>query len=122
MAGVPSPSPSAVSSVDTRASAIQRTLAAYESGYETLNVSALGSVWDLSPEQEKRLREVFKAFKSYEIDMAIGPVEYEADGRARVRVSSQHTVNGRKQQPLHQVFVLVQRGEAWRIVSFATDK
>jgi hypothetical protein len=106
------PGPSAA---DTRIAEIERALSAYERGYETLDLSTLRMVMDLSAEQEKRLREAFKTFKSYEIEMSHGPVEFQGDGRARLRVSSLHTVNGRRLPPVTQVFVLTPSGNAWRI-------
>ena len=77
---------------------------------------------DLTAEQDRGLREAFKAFKSYDVEMADRSVAFEGGGRARVRVTRQDTVNGRRQPPKTQVFVLAREGGAWRIVSFAFER
>jgi tRNA A-37 threonylcarbamoyl transferase component Bud32/tetratricopeptide (TPR) repeat protein len=115
---VPAPPPA----VDGRLAEVDRVLAGYERAYETLDVSALRSVMDLTQEQDSGLREAFKAFKSYDVEMADRSVAFEGDGRARVRVTRQDTVNGRRQPPKTQVFVLAREGGAWRIVSFAFER
>ena len=122
---LPSPSaatPAAAPTADTRMGEIERVLSAYEHAYESLDVSAFRAVMDVSPDLEKGLREAFKAFKSYDITMSGATVEFEGDGRASVRVSRVDTVNGRKQPPKKQTFVLSRRGESWRIVSYAFDR
>ena len=81
---VPTPSPSAplpaAPAADTRIAEIERVLAGYERAYETLDVAALRSVMDLGADQEKKLREAFKAFKSYDVEMSGHSVEFEGDG------------------------------------------
>ncbi len=123
---VPTPSPSAALPaapvVDARMAEIERLLSGYERAYETLDVSALGSVMDLGADQEKRMREAFKAFKSYDVEMSGQSVEFDGDGRAKVRVSRQDTVNGRRQPPVRQTFLLGREGGAWRIVSYSFER
>ncbi|HYN03505.1 MAG TPA: serine/threonine-protein kinase [Vicinamibacteria bacterium] len=123
---VPTPSPSAplpdTSAADTRMREIERVLAGYERAYETLDVAALRSVMDLGTDQEKKLREAFKAFKSYDVEMSGPSVEFEGDARAKVRVARQDTVNGRRQPPVKQTFVLGRQGGAWRIVSYSFER
>jgi hypothetical protein len=122
----PTPSPSAPTpaapAADTRLAEIDRVLAGYERAYETLDVSALRSVMDLGADQEKKLREAFKAFKSYDVAMSGHSVEFEGDARARVRVARQDTVNGRRQPPVTQTFLLGRQGGAWRIVSYSFER
>jgi tetratricopeptide (TPR) repeat protein len=122
----PTPSPSAplpaAPVADTRLGEIERVLAGYERAYETLDVAALRSVMDLGADQEKKLREAFKAFKSYDVAMSGHAVEFEGDGRAKVRVARQDTVNGRRQPPVTQTFVLGRQGGAWRIVSYSFER
>ncbi len=123
---VPTPSPStpapAAPTADARIGEIERVLAVYEGAYETLDVSAFRSVMDVSPDLEKGLREAFKAFKSYDVVMSGATVQFESDGRASVRVSRVDTVNGRRQPPKRQTFVLNRRGDSWRIVSYAFER
>ena len=123
---VPTPSPSAplpdAPAADTRLREIERVIAGYEQAYETLDVAALRSVMDLGADQEKKLREAFKAFKSYDVEMSGHSVEFEGDAGARVRVARQDTVNGRRQPAVKQTFVLGRQGGAWRIVSYSFER
>ena len=123
---VPTPSPSAplpaAPAADTRLAEIDRVLAGYERAYETLDVSALRSVMDLGADQEKKLREAFKAFKAYDVEMSGHSVEFEGEARAKVRVARQDTVNGRRQPAVKQMFVLGRQGGAWRIVSYSFER
>jgi hypothetical protein len=122
----PTPSPTAAlapaPSVDTRLAEIERVLSGYQRAYESLDVSALRGVMSLTPDVEKGLRDAFKAFRSYEVEMSDASVEFEGEGRARVRVSRVDTVNGRRQDPKTQTFVLSRQGGAWRIVSWAFER
>jgi hypothetical protein len=77
---------------------------------------------DLSPQQEKGLREAFKAFKSYGLDITPIATSFDPDGRATVRVSRQDIINGQKRAPMRQVFVLGRQGDGWRIVSYSFEK
>ena len=101
---------------------IDRVLSSYKHAYEALDVSALRAVMDLSPQQEKGLRDAFKAFKSYGLDITPVSTTFEGDGRATVRVSRQDIINGQKRSPMRQVFVLGRQGDAWRIVSYSFEK
>jgi serine/threonine-protein kinase len=125
-AGAPGPSPTlalpAAPAADARIAEIERVLAGYERAYESLDVSALRSVMDLSPQQEKGLRDAFKAFKSYGLEMSHNGVAFEGDGRATVRVSRQDIINGEKKPPKTQVFVLGRQGGSWRIVSYSFER
>ena len=106
---------------DPRLGEIEQVLAVYKRAYETLDVSALGAVMSLTPDVEKGLRDAFKAFKSYEVEMSDAKVEFQGD-RAQVIVSRVDTVNGRRQDPKTQTFVLGRQGGAWRIVSYAFER
>jgi hypothetical protein len=112
----------AAPAVDTRIGAPARVLASAERAYETLDVAARRAVMDLGADQEKKLREAFKAFKSYDVAMSGHSVEFEGDARARVRVARQDTVNGRQQPPVTQTFLLGRQGGAWRIVSYSFER
>jgi predicted Ser/Thr protein kinase len=110
------------SAADPRMAEIDRVLASYRHAYEALDVAALRAVMDLSPQQEKGLREAFKAFKSYGLDITPIATSFEADGRATVRVSRQDIINGQKRSPMRQVFVLGRQADGWRIVSYSFEK
>jgi predicted Ser/Thr protein kinase/tetratricopeptide (TPR) repeat protein len=121
-ASSPSPAAASASAADPRMAEIDRVLASYKHAYEALDVAALRAVMDLSPQQEKGLREAFKAFKSYGLDITPIATSFEADGRATVRVSRQDIINGQKRSPMRQVFVLGRQGDGWRIVSYSFEK
>ena len=110
------------STADPRMAEIDRVLTSYKHAYEALDVSALRAVMDLSPQQEKGLRDAFKAFKSYGLDITPVSTTFEGDGRATVRVSRQDIINGQKRSPMRQVFVLGRQGDGWRIVSYSFEK
>ena len=118
----PSPAAASASAADPRMAEIDRVLASYKHAYEALDVAALRAVMDLSPQQEKGLREAFKAFKSYGLNITPIATSFEADGRATVRVSRQDIINGQKRSPMRQVFVLGRQGDGWRIVSYSFEK
>jgi tetratricopeptide (TPR) repeat protein/predicted Ser/Thr protein kinase len=121
-ASSPSPAAASASAADPRMAEIDRVLSTYKHAYEALDVAALRAVMDLSPQQEKGLREAFKAFKSYGLDITPIATSFEADGRATVRVSRQDIINGQKRSPMRQVFVLGRQGDGWRIVSYSFEK
>jgi predicted Ser/Thr protein kinase/tetratricopeptide (TPR) repeat protein len=121
-ASSPSPTAASASAADPRMAEIDRVLSSYKHAYEALDVAALRAVMDLSPQQEKGLREAFKAFKSYGLDITPIATSFEADGRATVRVSRQDIINGQKRSPMRQVFVLGRQGDGWRIVSYSFEK
>jgi len=121
-ASSPSPAAASASAGDPRMAEIDRVLSSYKHAYEALDVAALRAVMDLSPQQEKGLREAFKAFKSYGLDITPIATSFEADGRATVRVSRQDIINGQKRSPMRQVFVLGRQADGWRIVSYSFEK
>jgi predicted Ser/Thr protein kinase/tetratricopeptide (TPR) repeat protein len=121
-ASSPSPAAASASAADPRMAEIDRVLSTYKHAYEALDVAALRAVMDLSPQQEKGLREAFKAFKSYGLDITPIATSFEPDGRATVRVSRQDIINGQKRSPMRQVFVLGRQGDGWRIVSYSFEK
>jgi serine/threonine protein kinase len=121
-ASIPSPAAASASAADPRMAEIDRVLTSYKHAYEALDVAALRAVMDLSPQQEKGLREAFKAFKSYGLDITPIATSFEPDGRATVRVSRQDIINGQKRSPMRQVFVLGRQGDGWRIVSYSFEK
>jgi hypothetical protein len=71
---------------------------------------------DLTADEEKRLREAFKAIKSQAVGITVEAVQIEGD-RATVKVTRQDVVNGRAMKPAPQTFRLVRSGGIWLIQS-----
>jgi tetratricopeptide (TPR) repeat protein len=71
---------------------------------------------DLTADEEKRLREAFKAIKSQAVGITVEAVQIEGD-RATVKVTRQDVVNGRAMKPAPQTFRLVRSGGTWLIQS-----
>jgi hypothetical protein len=69
---------------------------------------------DLSSDDEKRLREVFKAYSPQRVGLTIDTVQIEGD-RAVVRATRQDTIDGRPTKAVTQTFQLVRAGAAWHI-------
>jgi hypothetical protein len=116
------PAPAPAAAADTRMAEIERVLQGYKRAYETRDAAALRGVMDVSPQLEKGLRDLAKAVKSYGIEFQARQVDFEGDARARVRVSRQDTVDGRRQPPLKQTFVLERPGGGWRIMGTSFEK
>ena len=69
---------------------------------------------NLTPDEEKRLQESFKAIKSQQVGITIEAVQVDG-AQATVKVSRQDIINGNKVKPIQQVFRLAQQGGAWSI-------
>jgi serine/threonine-protein kinase len=111
-ASVPSPAARV-----TPEAAVRRVIADYGRAIESQDVELFRSLKpDLSPDDEKRLREAFKNIKSQQVGLTIDAVEVDG-ARASVRVSRQDVVNGRPMKSARQTFRLVRVGETWRIQS-----
>jgi hypothetical protein len=96
---------------------VRSTLADYARALTTRDLTLFRSVMPgLTAEQEKSLREAFKAVKSQQVALSVESIQL-ADGKATVRLTRQDTVNGATQKPRQQTFRLAQRGGAWAIES-----
>src|SRR4029079_14213715 len=71
---------------------------------------------NLTPDEEKRLQESFKAIKSQQVGITIEAVQVDG-APAPVKVIRQDTVNGNKVKALQQVFRMAQSGGTWAIQS-----
>jgi len=49
---------------------------------------------NLSADEEKRLRAIFKQFKSYKVTIVVNQIQFEGT-EAKVRVSRQDTIDGK---------------------------
>jgi tetratricopeptide (TPR) repeat protein len=103
--------------VETGDQAVRKTIADYGRAIESQDVALFKTLKpDLSADEEKRLREAFKAIKSQQVGITIEAVQIDG-AQATVRVKRQDTVNGKPQKPVSQVFRLTRGGGGWRIES-----
>jgi serine/threonine-protein kinase len=107
---------------DPQDTAVRRVITDYGRALESQDVDLFRTLKpDLTSEEEKRLRESFKAVKSQQVGIEIDSVEVSG-GEAVVKVSRQDTLNGRAQRLQKQVFRLARTGSSWRIVSMGPLK
>jgi tetratricopeptide (TPR) repeat protein len=103
-AGAPGPEP-----------AIRKVIADYGRAIESKDIALFRAVKpNLTPDEEKRLQETFKAIKSQQVGITIEAVQVDG-AQAVVRVSRQDSINGNKVKPIQQVFRLAQSGGTWSI-------
>jgi tetratricopeptide (TPR) repeat protein len=99
----------------TQEPAIRKVIADYGRAIEGRNIALFKAVKpNLTPDEEKRLQESFKAIKSQQVGITIEVVQVDG-AQATVKVSRQDTINGNKVKPIQQVFRLVQSGGGWAI-------
>ena len=119
----PLPSPSAPlpappgAAADGADAAVRRVIAEYGRAIGSQDLALFRSLKpDLSSDEEKRLREAFKAIKSQQVGITVESVSIDGD-RATVRVMRQDIVNGRAMKPAPQTFRLARTGNSWSILS-----
>jgi hypothetical protein len=96
---------------------VRRVIADFGRALETQDLTLYKSVRPgLSPDEEKRLRESFKAIQSQQVSLVVDSLRMEGDV-ATVRISRQDTVNGRVMRPMQLTFRIALRGGAWTIQS-----
>jgi eukaryotic-like serine/threonine-protein kinase len=115
-ATLPAPTlPSAPPLASPQEPAIRKVIADYGRAIESKDIALFKAVKpNLTPDEEKRLQENFKAIKSQQVGITIEAVQVDG-AQATVKVSRQDTVNGTRVKPIQQVFRLVQQGGAWSI-------
>jgi len=69
---------------------------------------------NLSADDEKRLREAFKASRTDAVGITIESLEIDGD-RATVRATRQDVIDGRPTKAVVQTFKLARVGTAWQI-------
>ena len=95
--------------------AIRKVIADYGRAIEGKDIALYKAVKpNLTPDEEKRAQETFKAIKSQQVDIAIDSVQVDGT-QATVKVRQQNTINGTKVKPIQLVFRLVQTGGGWTI-------
>ena len=95
--------------------AIRKVIADYGRAIEGKDIALFKAVKpNLTPDEEKRAQETFKAVKSQQVAITIDAVQVDG-AQAVVKVSRQDTINGTKVKPIQQVFRLVQTGNGWTI-------
>ncbi len=95
--------------------AIRKVIADYGRAIEGKDVALFKAVKpNLTPDEEKRLQESFKAIKSQQVGITIEAVQVDG-AQATVKVSRQDTINGNRVKAIQQVFRLAQSGGVWAI-------
>ena len=113
----PLPGPPAQQVATNVEQAVRRVITDYGRALETQDLGLFRSVKpNLSGDEEKRLRESFRAVKSHRVGISVDSVQIDGP-RAVVRVSRQDTINGNAMKPLQQTFRLQARDGAWAIDS-----
>lgn len=109
--------PPAATAGDASEAAVRRVIQDYERAIEGRDITLFRSLMpELSQDNEKKLRESFKAIKSWAVGITYDSIQVEGD-RATVRVSRQDMVNGRQMPAQTQTFSLARFGGSWRIQS-----
>jgi predicted Ser/Thr protein kinase/tetratricopeptide (TPR) repeat protein len=94
---------------------VRRVIAEYARAMETRDLALYRTLKpDLSSDDEKRLREVFKAYSPQRVGLTVDSVQIEGD-RAVVRATRQDVIDGRPTKAVTQTFQLVRVGAAWHI-------
>ncbi|HEX9189350.1 MAG TPA: hypothetical protein VGB87_19890, partial [Vicinamibacteria bacterium] len=100
---------------DAAEAAVMQVLAEYKRAIESQDLGLFRELKpDLTKDEEKVLRESFKAIKSQVVGITVESVQVEGD-RATVRVTRQDVVNGRPMKPAAQTIHLTRSGERWLI-------
>jgi hypothetical protein len=111
----PAPPTPAVSLPSNPEPAIRRVIADYARAVEAKDIGLFRAVWPgLSAQQERNLRESFKAVKSQRVSISIESIDVQG-GSASVQVARVDTVNGQAQPGRRQTFRLSERSGSWTI-------
>ncbi len=111
---LPAPPPITTAPEVTDDQAIRKVIADYGHAIESHDLALFRAVKpNLSATEEKALREAFKAVKSQQVHITVGPVQV-AGSQARVQLSRSDTVNG-KAVAFQQSMVLVKGPGGWTI-------
>jgi serine/threonine-protein kinase len=100
---------------DAAEGAVMQVLAEYKRAIESQDLGLFRELKpDLTKDEEKVLRDSFKAIKSQVVGITVESVQVEGD-RATVRVTRQDVVNGRPMKPAAQTIHMTRSGERWLI-------
>ncbi|HKC12681.1 MAG TPA: hypothetical protein VKI41_11670, partial [Vicinamibacteria bacterium] len=98
--------------------AIRKVLDDFERAVTAKDVALLKAVKpNLSSEDEKRFREIFKMFKSYQVSVTIAGIQIDG-AQARVRLARRDMIDG-KPVNTSPTFVLVKGPGGWAIRDFS---
>jgi predicted Ser/Thr protein kinase len=117
----PSASPTAAATAVTGSGDVEvrRVIADYVRALSSQDISLYRSIKpDLSADEEKTLKRVFKEISSWQVGINIESVQLDGE-RATVRASRQDVVNGRPMKAVSQVFRLARSGGSWHIQSMS---
>jgi hypothetical protein len=92
---------------------VRRAVADFERAIDSQDFALYRAVKpDLSESDEKKLRNLFRSVKSYDVEIRVESVQLDGD-RATVQVTRQDTVNGRSQGTRQQTLRLARVGGNW---------
>ena len=111
------PPPSTPTPVPARSAEaeVRRVIEEYARAMQTRDIALYRALKpDLSPDDEKRLREAFKNSRTDTVGITVDSVEIDGD-RATVRATRQDVIEGRPTKAVTQTFRLVRVGPSWQI-------
>jgi tRNA A-37 threonylcarbamoyl transferase component Bud32 len=107
--------PPPVPVVATEETAIRRVLADYGSAIERKDLALFRTVKpDLSPDEEKRLRDAFSAVRSQQVGITVSSIKVSGS-QATVHVLRHDTIDGKRQGFFRQIFTVVKGPSGWVI-------
>jgi len=114
-ASVPPPSTPSPAPARSAEAEVRRVIAEYARAMQTRDIALYRSLKPtLSAEDERRLREAFKAGGSDQVGISVEAVEVDGD-HATVRATRQDVIDGRPTKAVVQTFRLVRMGSAWQM-------
>jgi hypothetical protein len=109
----PRPTPTALGAAAEEAT-VRKTVDDYARAIQAKDIEAFRAVKpNLSAEEEKRLRAIFKQYKSYKVTIVVSSIQFEGT-EARVRVARQDTIDGNPIR-LQQLLTMTRGPSGWTI-------
>jgi hypothetical protein len=103
--------------VESPEAEVRRVIAEYGRAIGNRDLALFRSVKpNLTADEERRLREAFKAVKSQVVGIRVESIQIDGD-RALVKVARQDTIDGKPMKPMAQVFQMARSGSTWAIQS-----
>jgi len=113
LATVPRPTPTALGAAADEAT-VRKTVDEYARAIQAKDIELFRTVKpNLSADEEKRLRAIFKQFKSYKVTIVVSSIQFEG-AEAKVRVSRQDTIDGNPIR-LQQLLTMTRGPSGWTI-------
>ena len=114
LATAPRPTPTAALNAAADEATVRRVVDEYAHAIQARDIELFRTVKpNLSADEEKRLRAIFKQFKSYKVSVTVSSIQFEG-GEAKVRVSRQDTIDGNPIR-LQQLLTMTRGPNGWTI-------